>query len=181
MGFCCDWQCLYPLICLFVWLQVHASRSASDAGGHRRRRDRVPKSQSFHQRTLLMTPMETLQESEELLSSRDPNNLNRNLLLANTSVKVMKLSVDMRIGTEEDSSSSDESEDSPLAKIAGKMPAKKAAAYKPSWIKNDLKESDAKSKFPWNLSAPKSDEQKSPVSLFESFFTPQLMDHRQRN
>ena len=118
---------------------------------------------------------------EELLSSRDPNNLNRNLLLANTSVKVMKLSVDMRIGTEEDSSSSDESEDSPLAKIAGKMPAKKAAAYKPSWIKNDLKESDAKSKFPWNLSAPKSDEQKSPVSLFESFFTPQLMDHQQRN
>ena len=112
---------------------------------------------------------------EELSSSGDANNLNRNQLLAEASVKVLKPTGDVRIGAEENSDS--EIEDSPPAKKAKKMPASKSATYKPAWIKKDLKDSDAKSKFAWNLLPPKTDNQKPPVSLFELFFTPQLMEY----
>ena len=113
---------------------------------------------------------------EESSSSGNPNNLNRNQLLADACVKIVKPSGDVTIGLD-DPESDDEREDGAPAEKARKKSVGKFSIYKPVWIKSDMKEADAITKFPWNLPPPKSSDQKSPVSLFELFFTPQLMQH----
>ncbi|ESN95659.1 hypothetical protein HELRODRAFT_179129 [Helobdella robusta] len=49
--------------------------------------------------------------------------------------------------------------------------------YQPSWKKHDLKESVRKVKFAWNIPPPSLNTNSSPVTLFELFFTPDLMRH----
>ena len=65
----------------------------------------------------------------------------------------------------------------PQAKKVRKTPAWKPAPYKLVWVKRDLKKGDADEKFPWNMPPPMSNDHRSPVSLFESFFTQELMEH----
>ena len=112
---------------------------------------------------------------EELLGCGNPDNMNHKQLIADVAVKLQKPDGDVRIDYEEDSDSPD-CEDSPPAKKPRKSKSK-SATYKPAWIKSDLKEADATATFPWKLPYPTTTDHKSLVSLFELFFTPQLLEH----
>ena len=114
---------------------------------------------------------------DESVSTGDPNSLNRNQLMADASIRVRKPDGDIHIGLEEDTDSCEEADEGPPAKKSRKPSTEKQAVYKPTWVKKDLKEVDGKQKFPWNLPPTKLDTQLSPVSLFELFFTPDLMSH----
>ena len=113
---------------------------------------------------------------EELLCSGNANNMNRNQLLADVSFKIQKHDGDVRNDLEEELGSAEECEDSQPAKKARKISKCKSATYKPALIKGDLREADATAKFSWKLPSPSSTDQKSPVSLFELFFTPDLLE-----
>ena len=54
---------------------------------------------------------------------------------------------------------------------------KKSANYQPTWCKKDLKEVEGKTKFPWKNPPAALKAHLSPVSLFESIFTHELMEH----
>ena len=136
---------------------------------------------------------------DEMVANGDPNSLSRNQLLAEACVQVRRRhgGTSTTLDLHEDVETSDEDEtDAPAAPPPAKKakrarnaedvePAKvstqkyqpkvKLAEYRPNWVKKDLNVTHGEVKFPWKaLSHEPTD--LSPVSLFESVFTPALME-----
>ena len=125
---------------------------------------------------------------DEMVATADLNRLNRNQLLAEASARVQRREGVTR--TILDLQGVESSDAQLLAKKEKRASACKAttqkkqpkvklkvklAEYQPSWIKKDLNLAHGKTKFPWK--APTHEIiNLSPVSLFESIFTPALME-----
>jgi hypothetical protein len=136
------------------------------------------------------TSADTNEDSgDENQACGDPNNLSRNQLLAEATMKLRRPDGDDVIGIEEsdgdentaqDDSEDDESQDTSEASVdhhpKPKATKKKPVPYKPTWIECDFKEADGKRRLPWFIPPPKVENHLSPVSLFELFFTPELME-----
>ena len=125
---------------------------------------------------------------DECMATGNPNSLSRNQLLAKACMKMRTCHGDITVGLEEDvdSSDNDDTEVTAAPPVAKKRKEsgeqqlssdkqQKVVAYCPKWVKKDWKDTDGKAKFPWTEPSPKL-MQLSPVSLFESFFTPELMN-----
>lgn len=114
---------------------------------------------------------------DEAVPGGDPNSLNRNQLLADASIRIRKPDGDVVIGMEDDGDAHEDADDRPPAKKRQRTSTEKQVAYKPVWIKQDLKENEGQSRFPWNLPPPNFNAQLSPVCLFELMFTDDLINH----
>lgn len=136
---------------------------------------------------------------DEMVASKNPNSLSRNQLLAEACVQIRRrdggttTSLDLHnVESSNEENAADKPVTQPLAKKAKytqkaeeveqakistqkSQPKVQLAEYRPNWVKKDFNVAHGEEKFPWRAVS-RDPTDLSPVLLFESIFTPSLME-----